>query len=32
MASKQAVEFAEFLADIGRRASNPNFGLGRFVT
>lgn len=27
MASKQAVEFAEFLADIGRRASNPNFGL-----
>lgn len=27
MASKQAVEFAEFLADLGRRASGPNFEL-----
>ncbi|OBG28729.1 alpha/beta hydrolase [Mycobacterium sp. 852002-51057_SCH5723018] len=27
MASKQAVEFADFLADIGRRVSNPNFEL-----
>lgn len=27
MASKQAVEFADFYAEIGRRASNPNFEL-----
>ncbi len=27
MASRQAVEFAEFLAEIGRRSSNPNFEL-----
>lgn len=27
MASQQAVEFADFLAEIGRRASNANFGL-----
>jgi epsilon-lactone hydrolase len=27
MASKQAMEFAEFLADLGRRSSNPNFEL-----
>jgi len=27
MLSKQAVEFAEFYADLGRRASNPNFDL-----
>ncbi|OBJ51306.1 alpha/beta hydrolase fold domain-containing protein [Mycobacterium sp. 1423905.2] len=27
MASKQAVEFADFLAEIGRRSSNPSFEL-----
>ncbi|WP_406813516.1 alpha/beta hydrolase [Mycobacterium sp. M23085] len=27
MASQQAVEFADFLAEIGRRSSNPDFGL-----
>jgi acetyl esterase/lipase len=27
MASKQAVEFADFFADLGRRSSNPNFEL-----
>lgn len=27
MVSKQAVEFAEFLADLGKRASGPNFEL-----
>lgn len=27
MASKQAIEFAEFLADLGRRASGPNLEL-----
>lgn len=27
MASKQAVDFAEFLAEIGRRSSNANYGL-----
>jgi acetyl esterase/lipase len=27
MASQQAVEFADFFAEIGRRSSNPNFGL-----
>lgn len=27
MASRQAVEFADFLAEVGRRSSNPNFEL-----
>src|ERR1700730_12492930 len=27
MASKQAVDFADFLAELGRRSSNPNFEL-----